>query len=63
MINDYEFCLMCVKDGLVYPVMLTQEQNQMLQMYVMALGKINVLNKPQGVAEKLTYGRAKEANQ
>jgi hypothetical protein len=54
--EDFQFHLMAVKNGVVYPVMLTEEQNQMLQLYTHAIGKIHVLNEPQGVAKNLSIG-------
>lgn len=48
--------LMYVKDGEVYPVVITEEQYEMVQLMGSAIlgGEIKLVNKPQGKAVNLT---------
>ncbi|WP_180228237.1 hypothetical protein [Bacillus thuringiensis] len=52
--------LMYCKDGVLYPVALTNEQNEMLQMTSMLFQPLKVVfDKPQGQAINLMEGRKK----
>ncbi|MEB9422715.1 hypothetical protein P4I85_15095 [Bacillus cereus] len=52
--------LMYCKDGVLYPVALTNEQNEMLQMSAMMFQPLKVVfDKPQGQAINLMEGRKK----
>lgn len=49
-----QFALFYVKDGIMYPCALKEEQLQMLELMLSALGKITVVgNLPQGEAVNL----------
>ncbi|HDR7711231.1 TPA: hypothetical protein QCX89_003238 [Bacillus cereus] len=52
--------LMYCKDGVLYPVALTNEQNEMLQLSSMLFQPLKVIfGKPQGQAINLLEGKAK----
>ncbi|WP_198174703.1 hypothetical protein [Bacillus tropicus] len=52
--------LMYCKDGVLYPVALTNEQNEMLQFSSMLFQSLKVVfDRPQGKAINLTEGRTK----
>ncbi|ADY20333.1 hypothetical protein YBT020_05435 [Bacillus thuringiensis serovar finitimus YBT-020] len=55
--ND-QLVLMYCKDGVIYPVALTKEQQEMLPFVGMMLGEIKVVgDKPQGQAINLLGGK------
>lgn len=49
--------LMYIKDGVLYPVALTEEQNEVLQFTAKLFEPIKVVNKPQGKAINLLERR------